>query len=108
VIAERGGPVGAAWFRRFDAEGAQLGFVSDDVPELAIGVNASIRGVGVGRMLMDALIARAWDLSAPGLSLHVDARNTRALRLYRSGGFVEQRTLEGGLVMLLANEGAGP
>lgn len=102
VIAEQDGrPVGAAWIRAFSNETAQRGFLGEDIPELAIAVDQRFRGRGLGRRLLLALIARARSAGAPGISLHVNRRNVKALRLYRSIGFVEQKADDVGPVMFL-------
>ena len=44
---------------------------------------------GVGRALLEALVARAGTERHRALSLSVDARNAPALALYRALGFVE-------------------
>ncbi|HEX5579544.1 MAG TPA: GNAT family N-acetyltransferase, partial [Candidatus Limnocylindria bacterium] len=88
VIAEVAGePVGAAWFRLFDSNRPGYGFVNADTPEISIGVEASWRGRGVGRVLLNALVDMARANGHDALSLSVDARNAPALALYRSIGF---------------------
>lgn len=90
VIAEiEGEPVGAAWFRLYDADHPGYGFVATEIPEISIGVEAEWRGRGVGRALLTALVAMARTNGHGALSLSVDARNAPALGLYRSIGFVE-------------------
>jgi ribosomal protein S18 acetylase RimI-like enzyme len=90
VVAQVDGePVGAAWFRLFDEEHPGYGFVDPDTPEISIGVEATWRGRGVGRALLDALVATARADGHQALSLSVDRRNAAALALYRSIGFDE-------------------
>ncbi len=90
VIAEiEGEPMGAAWFRQYDADYPGYGFVAADIPEISIGVEAEWRGRGVGRALLKALVAMARESGHDALSLSVDGRNAPALALYRSIGFVE-------------------
>ena len=90
VVAELDGePVGAAWYRLYDANHPGYGFVDQDIPEISIGVEASRRGRGVGRALLEALVARARAERHRALSLSVDRRNAPALALYRSIGFEE-------------------
>ena len=90
VVAEtEGSPVGAAWYRLFDGTHPGYGFVDAQIPEISIGVEAAWRGRGVGRALLEALVARARSDGHTALSLSVDARNAPALALYRSIGFVE-------------------
>src|SRR5689334_11683791 len=56
LIAEQSGPVGAAWYRTFTDASHGHGFVTEDVPELAIAVIASRRHEGIGRRLLVDLI----------------------------------------------------
>jgi ribosomal protein S18 acetylase RimI-like enzyme len=86
-VAEEDGPVGAAWYRTFTAESPGLGFVADDVPELAIAVVASRRHEGIGRQLLSELIKASVAQGYPALSLTVAEQNP-ARRLYESLGFV--------------------
>jgi len=90
VVAEMDGvPVGAAWFRIYDATHPGYGFVDAETPEISIGVETTWRGRGVGRALLRALVATARAEGHRALSLSVDARNAPALALYRALGFVE-------------------
>jgi GNAT superfamily N-acetyltransferase len=82
-IAEREGhDVGAVWWRYFTADEPGYGFVSEDVPEIGIGVVEGRRGEGIGRALMNAIIAA----STGDLSLSVEDGNP-AVELYRKSGF---------------------
>jgi ribosomal protein S18 acetylase RimI-like enzyme len=78
--------VGAVWARLFSEENKSYGFVSEEIPELAIAVVPEFRGHGAGTKLMQQLIEEARNLSFPALSLSVDRRNP-ALRLYQHLGF---------------------
>jgi GNAT superfamily N-acetyltransferase len=83
-IAEREGQdVGAVWWRYFTADDPGYGFVSEDVPEIGIGVVEGRRGEGIGRALMNGIIAA----STGALSLSVEDGNP-AIELYRKSGFV--------------------
>lgn len=83
-IAEREGQdVGAIWWRYFTAEEPGYGFVNAGTPELGIGVVEGRRGEGIGRALMNGLIAA----STGDLSLSVEDGNP-AVELYRKSGFV--------------------
>ena len=57
IALENGFPVGAAWFRVFQAAEPGYGFVDESTPELAIAVVPSKRGHGIGDELLQALIA---------------------------------------------------
>ncbi|HTT88215.1 MAG TPA: GNAT family N-acetyltransferase [Acidimicrobiales bacterium] len=87
VVAERGGvPVGAAWLRIFLGE--ELGPWDDPgIPVVAIGVERFSRGVGVGRLLMRALIEVATTLGVPAVNLTTGTFNEAAVHLYHSCGF---------------------
>ena len=90
VIALDGGnhSVGAAWYRRFDAEAPGYGFVDAATPELSIGVRAEYRGRGAGSALLDALLAAARAGGYAALSLSVEPDNP-ARRLYERFGFTQ-------------------
>lgn len=87
LIAEHGGPVGAAWYRTFTEANHGHGFVAEDVPELAIAVVASRRHQGIGRQLLVKLIEASVAHGYPALSLSV-AKDNPARGLYESAGFV--------------------
>src|SRR4051794_1694598 len=79
-------PVGAAWYRLFDAREAGYGFVAADVPELSIAVYPECRGQRVGSLLLATLVTRARSEGHRALSLSVAAENP-AGRLYARNGF---------------------
>lgn len=102
VIALEGDlPIGAVWARLLPASDAGFGYVSDDIPELSMGVEGGHRGAGVGRALLERLIADASGRRLPSLSLSVEDGNTRARRLYESLGFTVAGRLGGSDTMLL-------
>ncbi len=83
-IAEREGQdAGAVWSRYFSAADPGYGFVAEDIPELSIGVVAGRRGEGIGRAMLNAMLAA----SPVSLSLSVEDGNP-AEELYRKSGFV--------------------
>ncbi len=102
VIAEddRGGLLGAAWWRCFSNDDPGYGFVSADVPELAVGVVADARGAGVGRALLVELIAEARSRGVLQLSLSVELAND-ARHLYSSLGFTVTDEIDGSATMVL-------
>lgn len=87
LVAERGEPVGAAWYRTYTEANRGYGFIAEDVPELSIAVVASHRHAGVGRHLLTNLIEASVAQGCRALSLSV-AENNPARRLYESVGFV--------------------
>lgn len=89
VIAEGpdGEKLGAAWYRLFAPAERGNGVVAwADTPEVAIGVAQEARGKGVGRALLEALLAQARDTRYARLVLSVDPLNP-AHRLYERVGF---------------------
>jgi ribosomal protein S18 acetylase RimI-like enzyme len=87
LVAEQGGPVGAAWYRTFTEASHGHGFVAEEVPELAIAVIASRRHEGIGRRLLVDLIEASQAQGYPAVGLSVAERNP-ARSLYESSGFV--------------------
>lgn len=92
-------PVGAAWCRSFSADDPGYGFVSPDVPEISIGVVADLRGRGIGRRLLVALVdeARSRGVEQVGLSVELD---NPAMGLYSSLGFVVVAEAQGAATMV--------
>jgi ribosomal protein S18 acetylase RimI-like enzyme len=87
LVAEQGGPLGAAWYRTYTEATHGYGFISEDVPELSIAVVASRRHEGIGRRLLIDLVDASVDQGHPALSLSVREQNP-ARGLYESVGFV--------------------
>lgn len=102
LIAERAGePIGAAWYRRFTAADPGYGFVDDETPELPMACVAAARGVGVGGLLLDELLAVAAAAGLPALSLSVALANDVAVRLYERRGFVAVGAPAGGSITMV-------
>ena len=87
LVAEKDGPVGAAWYRTYNDANQGHGFVAEDVPELSIAVIASRRREGIGRRLLIDLVEASVAQGCRALSLSV-AENNPARGLYESLGFV--------------------
>lgn len=100
IALESSFPIGAAWFRLFPADKPGYGFVDVATPELAIAVVPSARGKGVGRKLLEALLARAREAGHGAISLSVDPANDGAIDLYTRHGFAPVREAGGTLIML--------
>jgi ribosomal protein S18 acetylase RimI-like enzyme len=102
VVAEDddGTPLGATWCRALPADDPGFGFVAPDVPELTIGVVPEARGRGIGRRLLERLIAEASDRGIPRLSLSVELDNP-AMALYERVGFVTVSRDDGAATMVL-------
>jgi GNAT superfamily N-acetyltransferase len=92
AVDSGGGPIGAAWLRRFSAGDPGYGFVGPEVPEMSIGVVPRWRGRGVGGALIDALVRRAAAAGTGQISLSVERANP-ARDLYVRAGFA---TIESG------------
>ena len=88
LLAEspHGAAVGAAWYRFWSRDDHSYGFVSEEIPELAIGVREDARGHGVGGLLLRALLAEAGRQGIAQVSLSVEVDNP-ARRLYERVGF---------------------
>ena len=78
--------VGAAWYRLFTAARPGYGFVDEETPELSIAVVPSRRGRGLGRELLEGLLAEARREGFPALSLSVE-RDNPSIKLYERHGF---------------------
>ncbi|HEX7094903.1 MAG TPA: GNAT family N-acetyltransferase [Acidimicrobiales bacterium] len=88
-----------AWLERPDAavfvaelDGELVGSIRAEVSfgimSFGMWVAAAARGRGIGRALVDAVVAWAREVGAHKVSIEVWPHNERALRLYRSMGFV--------------------
>ena len=86
ALDRRDEPVGAAWYRLFDAEGPGYGFVAADMPELAIALYPECRGRHLGALLLGTLLQHARSNGLTAMSLSV-ARDNPARRLYARHGF---------------------
>ena len=64
-------------------------FVFDEAQLLLIGVSPDWQGVGVGGQLLKELINRSQDRGQKLIYLEVRSGNERAIRLYRSLGFMD-------------------
>ena len=64
-------------------------FVLDEAQLLLIGVSPDWQGVGVGGQLIKELINRSQDQGQKLIYLEVRSGNERAIRLYRSLGFID-------------------
>lgn len=99
IAEEEGEPVGAAWYRVFEPDRPGYGWVDPTIPELTMAVLPGLRGRGIGRALLRALLARASGDGVPALSLSVAEENP-ARNLYRSEGFVDVELVGGSWTML--------
>lgn len=91
-------PAGAVWLRYWKAEDGIRGYISDDIPILAIAVKEPFRHQGIGSVLMDGMIRSARDRGMDRISLCVSKDNA-AQNLYRTKGFREHTDLGHSFVM---------
>lgn len=99
VVAESDGErAGAAWCRLLRDGDRGYGPVADDVPELALAVLPEQRGVGLGTMLVDALLDAVARSGFRAVSLSVQPDNP-AVRIYERAGFERCGTVQGSWTM---------
>jgi len=91
--------VGAAWVRMHTAFWKGYGYVSDDIPELAIAVLAGHRGSGIGTTLLQRVFESACSSGYRAISLSVSIDNP-AKRLYERLGFRPVETCRSSVTML--------
>jgi len=89
AVDSSGKAIGAAWYRLFDEANKGYGYIDSFTPELGIAVSQDARGMGIGSMLMKALINRAKEDGYTSLSLSVDPNNEHAVHVYKKLGFRE-------------------
>jgi ribosomal-protein-alanine N-acetyltransferase len=94
-------PLGAAWYRFWSKGDHSYGFVSEHIPEVAIGVRQEVRGQGIGGLLLRALLSEAGRQGIAQVSLSVEPDNP-ARRLYERLGF-EKMGGEGNAWTMVAN-----
>lgn len=102
VAEEDGELLGAVWYRQFTKDNPGYGFVSADFPEIGMGVKASARGKGIGRKLLEEIIAHAMTQGYEALSLSVDPFNHAAYKLYKSVGFYKTGTSGTSVTMVVS------
>ncbi len=100
AVTASGEKVGAAWYRFWDDETHSYGYISPDIPEIAIGVRVDFRGQGVGSLLMTALLKAAADQGLKKVSLSVEVDNY-AQKLYRRQGFTPVEKVENSWTMVV-------
>ncbi len=99
ALDRRDEPVGAAWYRMFDAGDPGYGFVANGIPELAIAVYPEYRRQRIGELLLTALLHRAEADGIDKISLSV-APDNPARRLYERHGFSVVNETPDALTML--------
>jgi len=86
ALEQDGCPIGAAWCRFWGPEQHSYGYISPEIPELGIAVRQSYRGLGIGHLLVEALLLMAAEVGIEKVSLSVEVDNP-AVKFYRSHGF---------------------
>lgn len=78
-----GAVVGSTWIKT--VRDPQNGALETEL--YAVGVDPAHAGSGLGRILLDATLARMAQHRPDGVSLYVDGENERAVRMYETAGF---------------------
>jgi GNAT superfamily N-acetyltransferase len=86
ALDNEGEPIGACWARLFPPSEPGYGFVAVGVPELTLGMRPPWRAQGIGRLLLQRVMAQARTAGHARLGLSV-SRGNYAQKLYRSEGF---------------------
>jgi len=105
AVSDAAHSLGAAWYRFWSKADHSYGFVSEHIPELAIGVKQEARNRGVGSLLLRELLEEAGRQGIVQVSLSVEVDNP-ALRLYERLGF-EKIGREGNAWTMVANTARG-
>lgn len=92
-------PVGAVWIRLLTGENKGYGYVDDDTPELSIAILPEYRGQGIGRELMNRMLAFTLPVYK-GVCLSI-SRDNPAVRLYESCGFITVAEDRSTLIMVV-------
>jgi ribosomal protein S18 acetylase RimI-like enzyme len=103
AITQDNQKIGAAWYRFWTSGQHSYGFVAPEVPEIAIAVRKSFRGMRVGRSLIDKLMNTAASQGIQNLSLSVEVDNP-ALHLYQSHGFEPIKKTGKSWTMMMSTE----
>lgn len=82
VVYDRGQPVGCGAIRRLDRRRAEI---------KRMYVDPAARGDGIGRVILEALETEAKSLAVTRIVLETGKRQTVALALYKSAGFMRIR-----------------
>jgi GNAT superfamily N-acetyltransferase len=98
IAIDGGHSVGAAWYRLFPASAPGYAFVDERTPELSIAVVPSRRKHGVGKELIEALLARARAEGHSAISLSVE-QGSPAVSFYERHGFEHVDESEHALTM---------
>ena len=98
AVSEDNQKIGAAWYRFWWPDKHSYGYISPEIPELAIAVRAEFRGMGIGHLLLDSLLKIAASQGIKKVSLSVEVENP-ALNLYRQHGFQPVERNKGDWVM---------
>lgn len=80
--------LGLVWARVFPETAPGFGFLGVQIPEISLAVLPEFRGRGIGRLLLQKMIAEMTPRHN-ALSLSVRDDNRAALRLYESCGFTK-------------------
>ena len=92
-------PVGAAWYRFWNDDNFDRGYVDENTPVLVIGVHKDYRHQGIGKNLIEWLINYASKHTIQKISLMV-SKDNYAINLYSQQGFLEYADKEDSFLMV--------
>jgi GNAT superfamily N-acetyltransferase/quercetin dioxygenase-like cupin family protein len=108
LVAEHGGRIVGTVTYYDDAATEGLGWPAGWAGLRALGVEPSARGLGIGRVLVEACRRRALAARAPALTLHTGGFMTAALALYEAMGFRRDPAYDFDAIRRLRLGGVGP
>ena len=85
AVNNRNNPVAAAWYRFWTDENHSYGYVDARTPEIGIAVDRRYRRKGIGKTLLQRIIAHAAENDIEQLSLSVDPSNFARILYHKSG-----------------------
>ncbi len=101
LVAESGNQIiGVAWARLFSADAKGFGYIDPHTPELSIALRKGYRGMGIGKMLINALHTLLAEKGFAQVSLSVHIHNP-AYRFYQSLGYKTKKETSHDYVMAL-------
>ncbi|MHA3682756.1 mycothiol synthase [Leucobacter sp. HY1908] len=86
---------GSTWVKTLRSDGHATGGDEVSCELYAVGVRPEYAGRGLGRLLLDATLARMAEHAPARVTLYVDGDNTAAVRLYETAGFtIDSRSMQ--------------
>jgi len=92
-------PVGAAWYRFWTESNNTRGYINENTPVLAIGVQSEFRHQGIGQKMIGWLVEYASKHLIKEISLCV-SKDNYAMKLYKQQGFEEYADNGDSIIMI--------